>query len=68
MIPIALLEKFCCLTFISRVEFRNMIADSSELNKLRNVRRLSKKFVDFVNKIKSTECDFSTISVCSRSI
>ena len=38
MIPIALLEKFGCLKiFISRVEVRDMIADSSKPNKLRNV-------------------------------
>ena len=37
MIPTALLEKFGCLTFISLIEVRNMIADSSKPNKLRNV-------------------------------
>ena len=37
MIPIALLEKFSCLAFISRIEVRNMIADSSKPDKLRNV-------------------------------
>ena len=37
MIPIALLEKFGCKTFISRVEVRYMIADSGKPNKLRNV-------------------------------
>ena len=36
MIPIALLEKFGCLTFFSRVEVRNMIADSCKPNKLLN--------------------------------
>ena len=34
---IALLEKFGCKTFISSVEVRYMIADSSKPNKLRNV-------------------------------
>ena len=32
----ALLENFGCQTFISRVKVRNMIADSSNPNKLRN--------------------------------
>ena len=31
------LQKFGCLTFISRVEVRNIIAASSKPNKLRNV-------------------------------
>ena len=37
MIPIALLEKFDCYTFISRVEVLYMIADSSKPNKLRKM-------------------------------
>ena len=37
MIQIALLEKFDCQTFISCVEVRNMITDSNNSNKLRNV-------------------------------
>ena len=37
MILITLLEKYGRLLFISSVEVRNMIADSSKPNKLRNV-------------------------------
>ena len=31
MLPITLLERFSCLTFVSRVEVRNMIVDSNNL-------------------------------------
>ena len=37
MIPIALLEKFGCLIFITRVEVCNMIAHSSKPNKVQVV-------------------------------
>ena len=37
MIPIALLEKFGSLTFITGIEISHMTRHSSELNKLRNV-------------------------------
>ena len=37
LIPKGLLEMFSCLTFISNIEARNMIADSSKPNKLSNV-------------------------------
>ena len=43
MIPITLLEKFGRYTFILSVEVRNMIADSSKPNKLRNVYTIIKK-------------------------
>ena len=58
MIAIAPLEKFGCLTFTSRVEVRNMIADSSEPYKVRNKKHGEERHHPKLSKSQSSRLSY----------